>query len=718
VHLLFKPLKCESFPPQPLSPSQVLVRLLRACKWSGTQFLFSIILMGSDRLRMATLPDAQTYGNGGGGGPAILNFVTGSNNTNSHNAAANNANKPPAAQIDKDAWTKGGRQFASSREVYTRSLFRICLKFTTSEDEDEGKPEPATAFWTLYGRPTSIGNGGPTSHAPDDICRRMDDSMTGPAAGVLSRIIDADGDQPTLHALRSGLTSGWHIQGPRGDTAIRVGKAKVFTTLQPGPDGPRRDAQTLSLDADRWILCKGASFAAGNSVFNVEDLNETKQKVTIHCSKGPMRGKLIDVHASRCPFVFGRAHEADLCIMDRELSRRHGAVLYVPSPLNRNARGSKAGGVFILCDLESTNGSYMRLVGPYGQKGMGSLCIGDEFIVGRTGFSVNRFDYGISEAIGARPTMEDRTVVIQSLMYEPRHGYYKNEPKEHLEELAMTTFLAVFDGHGGDECSNYLVDALPHQIRTHMLDQKENLQKAIESSRGTRNQSEQTEDAVSELMRKILKTAYLKTDKDFISPKTAPQSGSTAATVILMGRRLFAANVGDSRVVLCRGGGQCVELTSDHKPSRPDEAARVRAAGGFILHKRVMGELAITRAFGDKSFKMGIKAMLEEEAEDMAGGANENEQAKDLTAPLVSAEPEIASMILSHNDEFLLLACDGLFDVFRSQDAIALARQELIAHRGEPAEVARILSDQAIRVRRSRDNVSILVVVLRPFWEL
>ena len=73
--------------------------------------------------------------------------------------------------------------------------------------------------------------------------------------------------------------------------------------------------------------------------------------------------------------------------------------------------------------------------------------------------------------------------------------------------------------------------------------------------------------------------------------------------------------------------------------------------------------------------------------------------------------------VLSHDDEFLLLACDGLFDVFKSQDAITFARQELIAHRGEPAEVARILSDQAIRVRRSRDNVSILIIVLRPFWE-
>ena len=69
-----------------------------------------------------------------------------------------------------------------------------------------------------------------------------------------------------------------------------------------------------------------------------------------------MRGKLIDVQASRCPYVFGRAHQADLCIMDRELSRRHGAILYLP---NRGGNGAnnkpKTGnGVFVLVDLEST----------------------------------------------------------------------------------------------------------------------------------------------------------------------------------------------------------------------------------------------------------------------------------------------------------------------------------------------------------------------------
>lgn len=618
-------------------------------------------------------------------------------------------------RTDRDAWTRGGRQFSSPREVYTRSLYRICLKFTTSEDEDEGKPEPATAYWTVYGRTCTIGNGVATSPTPDDICRRMDDSMTGPAAGILARLTDFDGEQAAIHALRAAMTTGWHIRGDRGDAAVRVGKAKIFVTNS-NSDEPRKAARLLTLDAERWVLCKGASFAAGNSVFNVEEMNEAKQKITIHCTKGPMRGKLIDIHAQRCPFVFGRAHEADLCIMDRELSRKHGAILYIPTGI-ANSKGGKRG-IFVLADLESTNGSYMRLVGPYSHRGQGSLSLGDEFIVGRTGFSVNRFDYGISEAIGARPTMEDRSVVIQSLVYEHPQNYYNGEKKETLNELAMTSFAAVFDGHGGDECSNFLVEALPRNIRNQMYAERDALKNAIDTSRGTRGgHSEQSEDAASELMRRILKTAYLRTDKEFISPKSAPQSGSTAATIILMGRRLFAANVGDSRVVLCRSGGQCVELTSDHKPSRPDEAARVRAAGGFILHKRVMGELAITRAFGDKSFKMGIKAMLDEESDDLKNGSLHDE-VKDLTAPLVSSEPEIASMVLSHNDEFLLLACDGLFDVFRSQDAIALARQELIAHRGEPAEVARILSDQAIRVRRSRDNVSILIIVLRPFWEL
>ena len=579
-----------------------------------------------------------------------------SNNASSTKNNAHNSNNAAAAAVaaERESWSLGGKQFQFPlREIYTRSLYRICLKFTTSEDEDEGKLEPATAYWACLGKLTTIGNGGPTSPAPDDICRRMDDSMTGPQAGILSRLSDTDGAEAAQLALRSGMSCGWHIQGDRGDAAVRVGKAIVQMVDSGNGDTPRKEGKLLSLDAARWMLVKGASFAAGNSVFQVEDVND--KMLTLNCQKGPMKGRLVEIGASKCPFVFGRAHEADLCIMDRELSRKHGAIMYLPNMNNAKRAGIKSnnGGEFILTDLASTNGSFVRLIGPYGRKGYGALTIGDEFIVGRTGFSVNRFDYGISEAIGARPTMEDRTIVLQSLLY--LDGKFGGEPKEDLNELAMTSFAAVFDGHGGDECSNFLVSTLPRHIRSQMLAEREALRKAIESTYvGNRSAAEhQAEDAASELMRRILRTAFLRTDREFITPKTAPQSGSTAATVLLIGRRLFACNVGDSRVVLCRNGGQCVELTSDHKPSRPDEAARVRAAGGFILHKRVMGELAITRAFGDKSFKMGIKAMLEEEGDGQGNNAGSNDElSKDLSAPLVSAEPEIASMVGMDCDEF------------------------------------------------------------------
>jgi len=75
-------------------------------------------------------------------------------------------------------------------------------------------------------------------------------------------------------------------------------------------------------------------------------------------------------------------------------------------------------------------------------------------------------------------------------------------------------------------------------------------------------------------------------------------------------------------------------LSDDHKPSREDEARRIKAAGGFIINKRVMGELAVSRAFGDAEFKKGISEILGEE------NVKEGEDAQagtDLTKPLVRA---------------------------------------------------------------------------------
>ena len=79
-------------------------------------------------------------------------------------------------------------------------------------------------------------------------------------------------------------------------------------------------------------------------------------------------------------------------------------------------------------------------------------------------------------------------------------------------------------------------------------------------------------------------------------------------------------------------------MTTDHKPSREDEAARIRAAGGFVINNRVMGELAVSRAFGDADFKKGIQSIIEEEG---GPSANLDVENHDWDQPLIVAEPDV-----------------------------------------------------------------------------
>ncbi|CAN0223498.1 unnamed protein product, partial [Ectocarpus fasciculatus] len=109
-------------------------------------------------------------------------------------------------------------------------------------------------------------------------------------------------------------------------------------------------------------------------------------------------------------------------------------------------------------------------------------------------------------------------------------------------------------------------------------------------------------EALDTIVKEAISEAFAAADKEFIATSRLPEAGSTATTCLVLGPRLFMANVGDSRTVLCRGG-KVRMASNDHKPSRADEQERVQRAGGFVAHRRVMGELAVSRAFGDSEFK-------------------------------------------------------------------------------------------------------------------
>lgn len=89
-------------------------------------------------------------------------------------------------------------------------------------------------------------------------------------------------------------------------------------------------------------------------------------------------------------------------------------------------------------------------------------------------------------------------------------------------------------------------------------------------------------------------------------------------------------------------------MTEDHKPSREDEQKRIRDAGGFVINNRVMGELAVSRAFGDAEFKKGIQSIIDEEGVKMPNGGKQkdgegggDEEGKNWDQPLIIATPEV-----------------------------------------------------------------------------
>ncbi|CAN0439808.1 unnamed protein product [Ectocarpus sp. 12 AP-2014] len=119
--------------------------------------------------------------------------------------------------------------------------------------------------------------------------------------------------------------------------------------------------------------------------------------------------------------------------------------------------------------------------------------------------------------------------------------------------------------------------------------------------------------AVDRVIEDVVTAAFLATDEEFLTTASKPSSGSTATTAMVLGDRFYGFNVGDSRTILCRAGRAEV-VSKDHKPSREDETERIKRAGGMVIQRRVMGELAVSRAFGDRAFKVGIKAILREDS--------------------------------------------------------------------------------------------------------
>lgn len=176
-----------------------------------------------------------------------------------------------------------------------------------------------------------------------------------------------------------------------------------------------------------------------------------------------------------------------------------------------------------------------------------------------------------------------------------------------------------------------------------------------------------------------------------------PSSGSTAVVALIRGNKLFVANAGDSRCIMSRRG-KAIDLSVDHKPELEHEKERIKKANGYIHAGRVNGSLNLTRAIGDMEFKWQTDLPPDKQ--------------------IVTCCPDIREVELGPEDEFIVLACDGIWDVMTSQAVVDFVGQRLPTAKSLSPLCGEILDhclSPSTRQQEGCDNMSIIIVQLKKF---
>lgn len=313
--------------------------------------------------------------------------------------------------------------------------------------------------------------------------------------------------------------------------------------------------------------------------------------------------------------------------------------------------------------------------------------------------------WGSVSIIGKRQEMEDAVATIPQSMKIPIKMLVGDRVidgmNQNLSELTAH-FFGVYDGHGGSQVANYCRDRVHFALAEELKFMKG------ESVKGS------IRDTVQSQWEKAFTNCFLRVDDevggrvsrgigdafDIKSEPVAPETvGSTAVVALICSSHIIVSNCGDSRAVIYRGK-EAIALSNDHKPNREDEYARIEAAGGKVIQwngHRVFGVLAMSRSIGDRYLK-----------------------------PWIIPDPEVTFLPRAREDECLVLASDGLWDVMTNEEACEVARKRILlwhkkngspVERGQGADpaaqaAADYLSMLALQ-KGSKDNISVIVVDLK-----
>ncbi|KAF9824882.1 hypothetical protein SFRURICE_015280 [Spodoptera frugiperda] len=246
----------------------------------------------------------------------------------------------------------------------------------------------------------------------------------------------------------------------------------------------------------------------------------------------------------------------------------------------------------------------------------------------------SRYLVGSSCMQGWRVSMDDSHTHILSLPEDPGTAYF-----------------AVYDGHGGSNIAEYAGKHLHKFVTARPEYHLGNIEEALKQG--------------------FLDLDQAMLEEDMLQTKVA---GSTAVVVLRQGQsRVGSYTVGlssspaQARRIGIKLDSLIVEVLSyDHKPNNEEELRRITAGGGWVQLNRVNGNLALSRALGDYVFKRNYRLSPQEQ--------------------IVTAFPDVQVRQLNDDWEFIVIACDGIWEVLSNEEVISFCRVRLLSG-WEPAAV-------------------------------
>ena len=261
-------------------------------------------------------------------------------------------------------------------------------------------------------------------------------------------------------------------------------------------------------------------------------------------------------------------------------------------------------------------------------------------------------------------------------------GWRKRQEDAHLAEISKgekedIDVFGVFDGHGGKEISKFVSNHfLEELVKNKNL--STNMELALKETFIKMDEIMQTKEGIEEIKKysrqskeeddRQSKNEPANSQMNLFSQLMAPKDPEandifmrTGCTACVMGvdetnKKIYFANAGDSRVVLCREG-KAEEGSTDHKPELESEKNRIYKADGWISDGRVKGNLNLTRGFGDIEYKQNKNLKPEEQ--------------------MITANPDIKIIDYDKDIDFVIIGCDGIWDCLSNQEACDFVAKRL-----------------------------------------